>query len=92
MTWQRVRFKTSSANDPRPVTFPPPGPYWVTGYGGDEPNEYATIVAFFPEGCMGEIKEFWPEAETEGWDGFDLQECSEITFTSRFPKPDWWHP
>lgn len=54
--WIRYRFKTKSP-DYRPVIFPPPGPFWCTGYGED----YATIVAYFPP--SEDLYKYWPEAE-----------------------------
>jgi hypothetical protein len=32
--WIRYRFH-ANADDYRPVKFPPPGPYWCSGYLGD---------------------------------------------------------
>jgi hypothetical protein len=88
--WHRVRFMTTAVDDPRPVKFPPPGPFWVTGQGGWDDKEYATIVAYFPDGREGELHDFWPEAETDDWDGYDHQLRDQIEFTDRFKKPDWW--
>lgn len=75
----RHRFHARES-DPRPVTFPPPGPYWVTGYGDD----YAVVVAYLPPGVA--VTTFWPEASN-----IDSEEVSEILFTERFPKPTWWN-
>ncbi len=44
-TWKRLRFYEPNVDDPRPVLWPPPGPYWVTGYN----DEHAVIVAFMRE-------------------------------------------
>lgn len=77
--WNRHRFKTSFDDDPRPVTFPPPGPWWCTGHG----EGCAVVVCYLPPGVP--VTDFWPEAadvETEATD--------EIVFTDRFPRPDWW--
>jgi hypothetical protein len=78
MNWQRHRFHANDA-DPRPVTFPPPGPYWISGYGDD----YAIVVAFLPSDV--EVTSLWPEASN-----IDTDDVDGITFTSRFPEPDWW--
>lgn len=79
--WKRWRFFTSSVGDPRPVTFPPPGPWWCTGETGD--GEYAIVVAYLPHDVA--LKTFWPEAERE-----EFTEENEIVFTSRFLRPEWW--
>jgi hypothetical protein len=87
--WQRHRFK-ADRRDYRPVTFPPPGPYWCTGHGlphfTSPPEEgYSVLVAYLPAGES--VKTYWPEAwaiTTEDVDG--------ITFTDRFPCPKWWSP
>lgn len=79
--WHRLRFFVPGVDDYRPITFPPPGPYWCSGYRGDD--DAAVIVAYMPAGR--DVKEFWPEAEQIN----DMGEQS-ITFTDRFPKPDWW--
>lgn len=88
--WRRIRFRSWSADDPRPIKFPPPGPYWVTGYGGDDDNEFATLVAYLPGDSADEIEHFWPETDLSAWDGYDFQWRDEIAFTSRFPRPEWW--
>ncbi len=79
--WARVRFK-GNLDDSRPVKFPPPGPYWESGYD----DTHSTIVAYFPIGHEDRLKEFWPEAEQIDWLG--TYECLE--FSERFPKPSWW--
>lgn len=76
--WTRHRFR-ANVEDPRPVSFPPPGPYWITGYG----PSWATVVAYLPTG--EEVTKYWPEASEVDSDPMD-----EITFTGRFPKPEWW--
>lgn len=47
--WMRLRFQ-ANADDPRPVTFPPPGPWWCTGYAGDD--SYAIVVAYLPNNIV----------------------------------------
>lgn len=83
MKWHRYRFK-ANYEDSRPVKFPPPGPTWETGLDGN--GRYAIRIAYIPEKDPKIIKEFWPEATKIEW----LDECDEIIYTSRFPKPDWW--
>ena len=78
MKWVRYRFK-ANAKDPRPVKWPPLGPFWITGHG----EGYATVVAYLPAGQL--LTNFWPEACD-----IDSQEADEIVFTDRFPRPEYW--
>jgi hypothetical protein len=78
MKWRRYRFHTDS-EDYRPIIFPPPGPWWCSGYSGDS----SVIVCYLPRGES--VSSYWPEAS-----GVDFTDEEEIVFTSRFPKPDWW--
>ena len=82
--WTRVRFRQPT-NDFRPVTFPPPGPYWCSGEG----DGYWVLVAYVPTDIRpadSHVRAFWPEAE-----GIDVLEIGvPLTFTDRFPCPDWW--
>jgi hypothetical protein len=81
MKWTRFRFH-ANADDPRPITWPPPGPYWVTGYGDD----YATVVAYLPGRRRPTSRALWPEATH-----IDEQDAPNgPEFTGRFSKPDWW--
>lgn len=75
----RYRFRIPGS-DGRPVVFPPPGPFWITGYGDDD----TVVVAYC---TAGQIKLFWPDA-------FDIDDGGEqeISFSSRFPQPAWWTP
>lgn len=80
------RFKTKSVSDPRPLkALKPLGvPYWISGYeqdGSFKPTA-AIIVCYLPSDVA--LAEFWDDA-------YDIVEtpCDEITYTSRFPKPDW---
>lgn len=77
--WFRVRFFTSK-EDYRPVKFPPPGPYWCTGYGAYG----AVIIAYIKQ--EEEILEYWPEATyiSSNW------EKVEVIFCDRFQRPVWW--
>jgi hypothetical protein len=84
-TWTRHRFH-ANADDYRPITFPPPGPYWCSGYGltGDGELTYATVIAYLPRGA--DPRRWWPEASN-----IDSEEHDQITFTDRFPCPEWWN-
>lgn len=80
--WVRVRFQ-ANPDDYRPITFPPPGPFWCSGYGDD----YSIVIAYLPkENWETRLKEFWPEADEIS----SVQEKNVIEFSSRFPKPEWW--
>ncbi|MGO4302278.1 hypothetical protein [Cupriavidus sp. RAF12] len=74
----RARFFVN-ADDPRPVIWPIPHPYWVTGYGDD----HAIIVAYADD--EEQILRQWPEATS-----IDANEAEAYTFTSRFTKPTWF--
>jgi len=76
----RARFH-ANADDWRPIKFPPPGPAWCTGYAAD--GSYSTVVAYAES--EDQIREFWPEASN-----IEADDRNEITFTDRFPRPDWW--
>ena len=76
----RARFK-ANYKDYRPVKRSYPHPYWRTGESFDE--SYSIVVAYADN--EEQIREFWPEAED-----IDSEERNEYTFTSRFPKPDWF--
>lgn len=76
----RARFR-AHPDDPRPVKFPPPYPWWHTGSGDD----YSIVVAYADS--EDQILEYWPEATD-----IDAEERDEITYTDRFPKPDWYAP
>lgn len=67
-------------SDYRPVKWPIKYPYWCVG----ESNEDFFLVAYVDN--LNQIKELWPEA-------FDIEstKVDKITFTSRFPKPEWFH-
>lgn len=77
MSWIRARFKTDE-NDYRPVKWPPPGPFWCTGYGDGS----SIVVAYMKN--EKQIEEYWPDAEE-----VEITQRDEITFTDRFPKPEW---
>ena len=75
----RARFKVP-AKDPRPVSWPIPHPYWVTG------QEFGTqhwwLVAYADS--VEQIMQLWPDAQD-----IDSDEAAQYVFTSRFPRPDW---
>ena len=74
----RIRFQ-ANIDDYRPVHWPVKHPYWCTGYS----ENYATIVSYADNEQY--IYDNWPEAEN-----LTTQEVEGYTFTSRFPKPDWF--
>ena len=74
----RARFKANRI-DYRPVKWPYPHPYWCSGYG----ERYSILIAYADNNAQ--IIEYWPEAKN-----IDAEECSEYTFSDRFPKPKWF--
>ena len=81
----RVRFEQPT-EDYRPITFPPPHPYWCSGYSLDnEMNTTPILIAFLNN--EEELYQYWPEAENP-----EFEEVDEVTFSDRFPKPDWYNP
>lgn len=87
MSFGRYRFLTN-ADDYRPVKFPPPGPYWCTGYvqSDEHPSgDRAIIIAILPLG--EQLAEWWPDADLLETASVDI-----ITFSERFPRPTWWQP
>ncbi len=76
--WRRYRFQANIA-DPRPVKFPPPGPWWCTGTS----DTYSIVVAYLPPNES--LTDWWPEAAQ-----IESTEHDEIQFSSRFPRPDWY--
>ena len=81
--WLRCRFHTA-AEDYRPVKFPPPGPYWHTGLCWLDDKRYENVIAAYVR-SLDQVTEYWPEATD-----IDVTEQDEITYTDRFPKPDWY--
>ncbi len=82
--WLRVRFY-ANPDDYRPVKWPPPGPFWCSGYSLNGELEFGKSVVIAYLKTKEQLTEFWPEAVEADW-----QEREEIKFTDRFPKPDWW--
>lgn len=74
----RARFRANE-DDYRPVNWPVKHPFWCTGYG----DGYSIVVAYADN--EAEILINWPEATN-----IETREATEYTFTSRFPKPDWF--
>lgn len=79
--WVRYLFTSNQVQDPRPITFPPPGPYWITGEG----QGYATLAAYLPVGVS--IHLFWPEARVTDV----VPAPNGPQYSSRFRKPEWYH-
>ena len=85
--WKRYRFYTPSVEDPRPWLFNPRYPWWLSGEAGD--GSYAVIVAYLPSDQP--LEAYWNDA-------FEVEytEEEEISFSERFPKPDYfkelWEP
>lgn len=81
--WVRARFR-AALDDHRPVKWPPPGPYWCSGYwcSGDGEGR-SVVVAYLRPG--DEVTDWWPDAEE-----IDAEECEEAKFSPRFPRPGWW--
>lgn len=87
-TIKRIRFKINQAEtgyDYRPMVWPIKYPYWCSGEScGLGEDDYYILIAYVDK--VADIKRLWPEA-------YDIEEpeiCNEITFTSRFPKPEWF--
>lgn len=76
--WMRSRFH-AHPDDWRPVTWPPPGPYWCSGHG----DGYSIVIAWHRPDQT--ITTWWPEATD-----IDTTEHDELTFWDRFPRPEWW--
>lgn len=77
----RFRIPIEPVHDYRPISFPPEGPYWCSG----EDDTHYTLIAFSPSQEVLTGPERWPDAE-------DIDDEGEqpITFTERFPCPQWW--
>ena len=79
----RARFyikKSDCDNDYRPVKWPIKYPYWCSA----ESSNSFVLVAYAEN--EDSIKELWPEA----YDINVLEKDTEIRFTLRFPKPEWY--
>ena len=79
----RARYyiqKSDCDNDYRPVKWPIKYPYWCSA----ESDNSFVLVAYAED--EDSIKELWPEA----YDINVLEKDTEIRFTLRFPKPEWY--
>ena len=78
----RYTFKTKSVDDFRPLIDMEEiqMPYWCTGFAED--NSYAIIVCFLPK--EEDLYKYWDDAYD-----IESEERTDITYTDRFPKPDW---
>lgn len=79
----RARFyirKDDCDNDYLPVKWPIKYPYWCSA----ESSNSFVLVAYAED--EDSIKELWPEA----YDINVLEKDTEIRFTLRFPKPEWY--
>lgn len=79
--WKRYRFETRSVEDYRPLIFNPKYPWWCSGYTGDMSS--AVIIAYLPKD--EDLLKYWDDAFN-----IEFTEEEEITFSSRFPKPDYF--
>lgn len=81
-SWDRIRFM-ANVDDPRPIIWPPLGPYWISGSGFD----FSVVVAYVPHEFSDEgLKKYWPEAKEID----RMQTDIPIHYSDRFAKPDWW--
>lgn len=81
----RARFYVN-AEDPRPVLWPINHPYWISGHTIDKDYELekAIVVAYVDD--ERHLISLWPDAQD-----IDMgDEVTEIKFSDRFPKPDWY--
>lgn len=78
------RFKTKEVGDYRPLIDMADiqMPWWCTGFGMDGDDDYAIIVCYLPR--YEELEKYWDDAYD-----IEAKRVSEITYTDRFPKPDW---
>lgn len=83
----RVRFR-QKCDDYRPVAWPIPYPYWCSGETSDkDDNTIHILVAYAPN--LDYIKKYWPESTD--YDVMDENVMpKDITFTGRFPRPEWY--
>lgn len=84
---KRCRFyldKQKCRGDFRPVKWPIKYPYWCSG----QSDTHFILISYADS--VKDIKELWPEVNDSDFDF--IEECDKITFTSRFPKPEWFTP
>ncbi len=77
--WIRARFYVTD-EDYRPVKFPPPGPYWCSGFTMDGKS---ILIAYVRN--KNQLDEFWPNFIEESY-----TTESEIKYSDRFAKPEWY--
>jgi hypothetical protein len=98
-SWKRYRFYTKSVQDERPLIFDARYPWWCSGYsiGNDiitinqaskqnpfkRSNDYVVIIAYLPS--EEDLFKYWDDAYN-----IDFTEETEIQFSDRFPKPDYF--
>jgi hypothetical protein len=77
--WIRYRFKTYETADPRPLSFNPRYPWWLSGTN----DRTCTIVMWLPE--TERLTRYYDDA-------FDIESTvhESIEFTGRFSKPDYY--
>ena len=81
-SWDRIRFQ-ANLDDYRPIKWPPTGPYWCSGFN----DRHSIVVAYVPAGSTDEdVRKLWTEAKNID----RMQTTIPITYSDRFPKPDWW--
>ena len=81
-SWDRVRLHVN-LEDYRSVKWPPLGPYWCSG----KSDVYSIVVAYVPAGTtLKTLRLYWPEIKEVD----RMQESIALTYSDRFPKPDWW--
>lgn len=80
MKFIRYRFKTKAIEDYRPLMDMSKikCPWWCSGEGDD----YVVIVCYLPKG--EDLFKYWDDAYE-----IEAQEADSITYTDRFPKPEW---
>lgn len=80
MIWTRFYLNIKEVKgDYRPLVWPIKYPYWCSG---ETQNDFI-LVAYVES--LDELYKQWPEAKN-----IDSEEVKKVTFTDRFPKPDWY--
>lgn len=85
MSWRRYRFETKSVDDYRPLIFNEKYPWWCSGHSvnNDFECETAVIVAYLP--LSEDLKKYWDDAFN-----IEYTDHSDIKFSGRFPKPEYF--
>jgi len=80
MFWCRFYLNIKEVKeDYRPVIWPIKYPYWCSG----ESDKDFIMVAYVES--LDDLYKQWPEAKK-----VDYESVKKVTFTDRFPKPDWY--